>query len=71
MKGKQINIGDTLYYYPSSRVDSGLHPCKILEQIDVAKHRLGGGLRFYLVECSCHVDSFPHFLSEMQLYTKE
>lgn len=70
-RNADLNPGTIVYYYPQSIREHGLHPCTILEEIDVRKHGIGGGLTYYLVEVSCAVDCYAHMLTNMQIYTKE
>lgn len=70
-RNNNLQPGDILYYYPQSVQANGFRPCKILERLDTAKHGFDGPLTYYLVECSCHVDSFIDMKTNMQLYTIE
>lgn len=70
-RNTDLAIGSTAYYYPNSVKANGLQPCKILEKLDVAKHGLGGGLTYYLVQCSCSVDDYVDMKTSMQLYVED
>lgn len=70
-RSKELAIGSTAYYYPNSVQANGLTPCKILEKIDVAKYGLGGGMGYYLVQCSCSIDDFADMKTGMQLYVED